>query len=272
MNKKITWISSYPKSGNTWIRAIIFSALRGYLELNQIGDLIPNFSVFPNKLLSRNFTNPLDIRFKWNEAQKFLVSENKNNIILKTHNAAGKYDVGVFPLPELTLNAIYVIRDPRDVAVSYSKHFKTSIVDTVRRMNSETHALNPDNWVEGNKGAEFTSSWKSHVKGWKNSNFPVLILKYEDLLQHPEENIQKILRFMKISPKITIEEIMRLTDFDYLSTKEKNDGFREASPHTNFFRNGSKSQWKRVPSKTFRVIETNNKKLMSEFGYNISHK
>ena len=171
MNKKITWISSYPKSGNTWIRAIIFCALRGYLDLNQIGDLIPNFSIFPNNLKNKNFSSPLDIRYRWSQAQKILVSKNENNIILKTHNAAGKYDFGFFPQEEFTLNAIYVVRDPRDVAVSYSKHFKTSIRDAVRRINSETHALSPDKHSNSNKGAEFTSSWKSHVQGWRNCTF-----------------------------------------------------------------------------------------------------
>ena len=272
MNKKITWISSYPKSGNTWIRAIIFCALQGYLDLNQIGDLIPNFSIFPNNLVSKDFANSLDIRYKWNEAQKLLVSENKNNIILKTHNAAGKYDFGLFPLPELTLNAIYIIRDPRDVAVSYSKHFKTSIQDAVKRINSETHSLKPDKHKNGKKGAEFTSSWKSHVNGWRNSTFPILIIKYEDLLECPADNIIKILQFMRISPKTKIEDILKLTDFNQLSNKEKNDGFSEASPHTNFFRNGSKSQWKKIPSKSFRAIETNNANLMTEFGYKITFK
>ena len=272
MNKKITWISSYPKSGNTWIRAIIFCALRGYLDLNQIGDLIPNFSIFPNNLESKNFSSPLDIRYRWSQAQKILVSKNENNIILKTHNAAGKYDFGFFPQEEFTLNAIYVVRDPRDVAVSYSKHFKTSIRDAARRINSETHSIKPDNPKEGNKGAEFTSSWKSHVNGWKNSIFPILILKYEDLLEHPAENIARILHFMKISPKIKVDDIMKFTDFNHLSRKEKDGGFSEASPHTNFFRNGSKSQWKKIPSKSFRAIEINNGKLMAEFGYPVTFK
>ena len=77
---------------------------------------------------------------------------------------------------------------------------------------------------------------------------------------------------MRISPKTKIEDILKLTDFNQLSNKEKNDGFSEASPHTNFFRNGSKSQWKKIPSKSFRAIETNNADLMTEFGYKITFK
>ncbi len=150
--------------------------------------------------MSEQFSNPLETRYKWNEAQHVLVSENKNNIILKTHNAAGKYDFRLSPLPELALKAIYIVRDPRDVAFSYSKHFNTSIGDAVRRINSETHALKPDKYKHGKKGAEFTSSWKNHVNGWRNCTFPTLNIKYEDLSAQPAEKITKILQFMTITP------------------------------------------------------------------------
>lgn len=264
---KITWISSYPKSGNTWIRTVVFCALRGYLDLNELGTLIPNFSIFPNNIVGKDFYNPVDIRYRWLDAQKKLTSENENNIILKTHNAAGKYDVGIFPAPEYTLNAIYIVRDPRDVAVSYSKHFNTSISDAVRRMMSETHILNAQDRKVGNKGAEFTSSWNNHVTGWKNMSFPILFLKYEDMLEFPAQNISKLLEFMKIHPKISIEEIVKSTNFSNLAGQEKDCSFQEASPNTRFFRKGEKAQWKKIPSKSFHLLENKCHDLMTEFGY-----
>ena len=91
-----------------------------YLNLNEVGDLILNFSIFPNNMKGKDFDHQVDIRYKLLDSQKKLTSENENNIILKTHYAAGKSDVGIFPSPECTLNALYIVRDPRDVAVSYS--------------------------------------------------------------------------------------------------------------------------------------------------------
>ena len=264
---KITWIASYPKSGNTWIRTVVFCALRGYLDLNEVGGLIPNFSIFPNNMVGKDFDNQEDIRYKWQDAQKKLTSENENDIILKTHNAAGKYDVGTFPSPECTLNALYIVRDPRDVAVSYSKHFNTSISDAVRRMMSETHILNAQDRSVGNKGAEFTSSWENHVTGWKNASFPVLFIRYEDLLEYPAQNISKLLEFLKIQPQISIEEIVNLTNFSNLVGQETDSGFGEASPHTRFFRKGAKAQWKKIPSKSFQLLENKYHDLMAEFGY-----
>ena len=155
---KITWIASYLKSGNTWIRTIIFCALRGYLDFNKVGILISNFLIFPNNLVQEGFNNPADIRYKWLDAEKKLTYKNDDNIILKPHNASGLYDIGSFLAPECTLNAIYVVHDARDVAVSYSKHFNTTTSDAVRRMMSETRILNAETRKVGNKGTEFKSS------------------------------------------------------------------------------------------------------------------
>ena len=128
--KNITWIASYPKSGNTWIRAILYCAIIGELDINVLGKFIPSLANIASELLGDKFKNPMEIRFKWLEAQK-RVSESAASkgiaSILKTHNAAGDYDVGIFPNYEYAANAIYIVRDPRDVAVSYSKHFNHSI-------------------------------------------------------------------------------------------------------------------------------------------------
>lgn len=263
----ITWIASYPKSGNTWVRSILYCALNGSLNLNEMGNFIPNFATIANKYLGDKFQDPMDIRYKWQHAQKQLSqrasSENKN-IIIKTHNAAGKYDVGVFPSTEYSSNAVYIVRDPRDVAVSYSKHFNHSIKIAVEKLQDENLInVQPISRTRG----EFTSSWQNHVRGWQNSKIPVLLLKYEDLLENPRENISKIFEFLSIKPLIKISEIIKLTNFKELSELENKNGFIEASPHTKFFRTGGKSQWKKIPSKSFKLVEKRNLELMKELGY-----
>ena len=80
-------------------------------------------------------------------------------------------------------------------------------------------------------------------------------MKYEDLLVYSAQNIAKILEFMKIYPQIRIEEIVRLIYFGNLVELETDRGFGEASLHTRFFRKGTKAQWKKIPSKSFRLLE-----------------
>jgi len=41
--KQITWITSYPKSGNTWVRSILAKALFNNNDINALTDLIPSF-------------------------------------------------------------------------------------------------------------------------------------------------------------------------------------------------------------------------------------
>ncbi len=265
--KNITWIASYPKSGNTWIRTILYSAILGKLDINGMGKFIPNFATLASDMLGNAFKDPMEIRYKWLETQKRIsetaISQGKS-CILKTHNAAGKYDVGVFPNSEFSANAIYIVRDPRDVAVSYSKHFNHSIKVATDKLNDENLInLQP----EDRKRGEFTSSWKNHVTGWKNAQIPVYFLKYEDLIAKPYENISSILEFLKINPVIAISDILYLTNFENLSKLEKNTGFREASSHSKFFRVGTRSQWKKIPSKSFKTIEKNNSKIMKKLGY-----
>lgn len=265
--KNITWVASYPKSGNTWIRTILYSAIFGKLDINGMGSFIPNFAYLASELLGDGFKDPMDIKYKWLETQKRIsesaISKSKSCII-KTHNAAGNYDVGIFPNPKFSANAIYIVRDPRDVAVSYSKHFNHSLkVATDKLNNDKLINLQP----EDRKRGEFLSSWKNHVTGWKNAQIPVYIVKYEDFIENPYENISFILEFLKISPVINISEILDLTNFENLSKLEKQTGFIEASSHSNFFRKGAKSQWKRIPSKSFKTIENNNAQIMKELGY-----
>ena len=265
--KNITWIASYPKSGNTWIRTILYSAVLGRIDLNRIGNFIPNFAALASELLGDAFKDPMEIRYKWLETQK-RISENaisqRKSCILKTHNAAGNYDVGIFPNSKFSANAIYIVRDPRDVAVSYSKHFNHSIKVAADKLNDDK-LINLRR--EDRKRGEFTSSWKNHVIGWKNAQIPVYLVKYEDLIARPYENISLILEFLKINPVIEISEILHLTNFKNLSELEKRTGFREASSNSKFFRTGSKAQWKRIPSKSFKAIEKNNGKIMKELGY-----
>ena len=265
--KNITWIASYPKSGSTWIRSILFCALNGSLNINEMGNFIPNFATIASTYLGDNFQDPMDIRYKWQQAQKQLsqtaLSKNQN-LIIKTHNAAGKYDVGIFPSAEYSSNAVYIVRDPRDVAVSYSKHFNHSIKIAVEKLQDE-NLINIQ--PISRKRGEFTSSRQNHIRGWQNSEIPVLFIKYEDLLENPKENISKIFEFLSIKPLIEISEIIKLTNFKELSELENKNGFIEASSHSKFFRKGGKAQWKKIPSTSFKLVEKRNFELMNELGY-----
>ena len=164
--KNITWVASYPKSGNTWIRTILYSAIFGKLDINGMGSFIPNFAYLASELLGDGFKDPMDIKYKWLETQKRIsesaISKSKSCII-KTHNAAGNYDVGIFPNPKFSANAIYIVRDPRDIVLSFSHHNNETIEETSKKINGN-YVLDGD---IKNKIPVYMGSWSFNYNSWK---------------------------------------------------------------------------------------------------------
>ncbi len=87
----IIWIASYPKSGNTWIRALL-SAYFYSNEGNFHFDLLEKIKEFPKHSEYLNEIsvgkNLLQIAKEWIPAQKKLNLKNNNStFFLKTHSA-----------------------------------------------------------------------------------------------------------------------------------------------------------------------------------------
>ena len=84
----IIWCASYPKSGNTWIRAIISSLLYSKDGIFNF-DLLKEISQFPRRTFFKDFTNDyckLDkVSQYWIRAQEKINSDRKLRIY-KTHN------------------------------------------------------------------------------------------------------------------------------------------------------------------------------------------
>ncbi len=265
--KNIVWIASYPKSGNTWIRSIIALGIFGKLDLNKLGLQIASFSNCIKNIIEINkkLTQKGDIRNFWDEAQKKICHNlNKNKVFLKTHNLAARYDTINFPNESYSHKAIYVIRDPRDVSISYSHHFNVSLNEAIHSLLNEGRFLLNDEDYSKN---EFLSSWGNHVNSWKLCKFPVLFIKYEDLISNPKEICSKIFNFLKISPIISIDKILSETNFDNLSKLEKKEGFIEATDKSPFFRQGRSEIWKNEKPHIFKPLVDKFEDTMKLFKY-----
>ena len=261
----IVWLASYPKSGNTWIRAIVYSALFGQMTIHELGGMIPNFAFFASQLNGGKFDSPGQIRHFWEEAQSQLCkSAGNERVLLKTHNAAGVYDVGEFPSRKHSEKAVYIVRDPRDVAVSYSSHFGLSLESAINSLLNES---NINFKTEDLSRGEFLSSWGNHVNSWQNAAIPVFQLRYEDLIDNPAKHIKKVLSFLDIKPVITIENIVTMTSFEKLAKQEKTRGFAEASKNQFFFRQGRKSQWTEFDENKFKKLIIKFEPVMRSLGY-----
>jgi len=283
----IIWIASYPKSGNTWIRALISAYLYSKDEQFDFNDL-NKIEQFPSKkYLSpflKNFDDPTKVPNYWLPAQRKINSENKN-IFFKTHNQMCTINGYQFTNKENTIGCIYIVRDPRNVITSLANHYGLSIEKAYEFFTNKRKIIfNQDNLAIGKvlieKGnAHFVGSWDEHYLSWKNIQFAkVKIIKYEDLIKDTYGEFLSTLKFLNnfVSIKINekkIKKIIQSCNFDILKKKEAKEGFFEAPVLENnkkivFFNLGKNNNWKKILDKvTEEKIRKKFSKEMKELGY-----
>ena len=288
--KKIFWLASYPKSGNTLMRAILsslFFSLNGKYS-NELLDWIESFETCA-RLKFIEVENPQDIKKisnleilskYWQEMQ----TEKRFNIkesfcFIKTHSALTNIFGNKFTNEKLTRGLIYIVRDPRDILLSWSKHRNKSIDNTLDFMlNADsTIAYNDIHFLKDQnlRPLQYISSWNAHVNSWKNLDVPKMIIRFEDLIEKKQEIIKKIINFFNIEYKISIDNIeektqniLKTTDFNFMKILEEKFGFKEALSHTKFFNIGKKNQWKdKLTLQQIKKIEKNFKKEMEYLNY-----
>jgi len=282
----IIWIASYPKSGNTWLRSIISALVYsddGIFDFN----LLKKIQQFPEKIyfkdLIKDFGNFNEIKKNWILAQDKINLDNKIKFF-KTHQ--GKYTVNGdnFTNNVNTKAIIYVVRDPRNVVNSISNHFSLSIENSLKFMLSPKLIGNIKNFDESfieNKPGMLTllGKWNDHYRSWTRNKTNLLLIKYEDLIQNPNNEMDKIIYFLKkyLEFDTSIEKnknIIKTTSFDYLKKMEKKGLFNEApinkktKTQIDFFNKGPKNQWEdRFETEIAKSIETNFAKEMKELNY-----
>ena len=281
----IIWIASYPKSGNTWVRSLLASYLYSNNGVFNF-DLLKKIKQFPSKqyfeFFLKDFTDIKKISDYWIAAQERIRLFNKETIFLKTHSALCTLENNPFTNKRNTKAVIYIVRDPRNVITSLSHHYSLNIDQAFDFINDKNRMLLKNEYGQGNFGiATVLGNWSEHYKSWKNINFaPILIVRYEDLINDVKKTFMSILNFLSNLTKIGIDEkkIINTIDscrFDVLSNKEKNEGFIESVDHKvsgkklKFFNLGKKNDWKNLlDPKIEEQIRFKFNKEMKELGYN----
>ena len=291
MSKHIFWISSYPKSGNTLFRAIISSLFfsdNGLFDLSMLKhtsqfEMRRRLNIIKD-INKDDFLKTGDLKILSKYWQFLQSKENlkiKNGFgFIKSHSCLVSMFNNWFTTEELTAGFVYIVRDPRDVAISWSKHSGLSIDDSIDFMLSYKSCIE---WAKTKSELPehilpktYIGSWNDHLLSWTENNFnvPKLIFKYENLVYKKEESLRKIIIFFEKSYNVkfkNIEEkvknIIKSTDFNNLKLLEKNHGFQEAS-QGNFFRKGEKNQWKStLSSAQVKKIENKFRDFMNKFSY-----
>ncbi len=272
---KILWLASYPRSGNTWLRLFLHNLLRNPAEpydINRLQDmtLIDSharwYRLFdPRSAAELTKEEVAALRPKVHEA---MTRAFPDTVFVKTHNAVAEDRGTPMITLEHTAGAIYMVRNPLDVAVSYGHHYGVSLEDAVAAMNRPGNQTisNQSNFVY-----ELHGSWSENVKSWTATPGPGLhIVRYEDMVAEPLRTFEGIAGFLGLP--ISADRIARAvahSSFAVVKQQEVRRGFVERSRKSDqFFRAGQVGQGRKLlTAEMIEALCTMHREQMARFGY-----
>ena len=235
------FLASFPRSGNTWLRAI-FGALavqRPIKSIEELDCIVPEDEV------------PVA---RWRLASASLY-------FVKTH-ASYLWKRQDFALAR---GLIYVVRDPRDVVLSHY-HYLRGFHDYVDELPAFI-----DDWLAGRI---FPGSWSQHVRSWTDSGpsrHPRLVtVRYEDLRQNCEGEIGRLCRLLSLPyPQDQIHSAVEQATLAEMKKKEAG-GMRlgEQRRGFSFINQGNVGGWQTALTPALLArLERDCSDGMTRFGY-----
>lgn len=239
------FIASYPRSGNTWTRFLIGNLVHQNEEVTfiTVERLVPDMYKHSDRVL-RRLPRPR---------------------VVKSHEC---FD------PRYR-KVIYIVRDPRDVAVS-NYHWELKLRSIKEGYPIEDFVprwMNPDFWPR-------IGSWGDHVSSWlatRRGREGFLLMRYEDLKANTEGELGRVAKFLGVDA--SPERLKRAIDLSSAENmrklERKESGKWVATTLTRqdkpFVRNATSGGWKTVlPEKTVAYIEEHWGYLMRELGYELA--
>ena len=272
--QSLFWIASYPKSGNTWLRIFLANYLLGGdtpLSINKVGML--GLADGDARHYERANEGPYDLADPTQTVSlrtKFLRQANHSGpkvALVKTHCFNSTINGTPLIPPQLSRGAVYVIRHPGDVAVSFASHYGLTLDEAIARM-AEPRAV-----VGGSDGTalQFTSDWSSHVQSWAaGSTLKTHVVRYEDMHADPETAFGKVLIHLglRVDPQKMTRAIEHAS-FKELQSQEAAEGFIENTPHQpRFFRSGKSGGWRdKLSNSQMKRLYQVHGPVMAQFGY-----
>ncbi|MFA6076270.1 MAG: sulfotransferase domain-containing protein [Negativicutes bacterium] len=271
----IVWISSYPKSGNTWFRAFVANMTNTGAKEFDINNLGSGWMI--KELVSSHYgydvadltAEELDNLLP--DLYEQIARVEKNTQYIKTHDAYLTLPDGRPLIPNFRSRVLHIVRNPLDVAVSFAHHRGSSIDSTIEVMNNNNIGLNLETDRYSPQLRQRFLSWSAHVASWLDVKaLPVLVIRYEDMQLRPLEIFSLAARFVGLSDdQRAIENAIRLSDFKELRKHEQAAAFHEKPEAlSNFFREGRIGGWRNaLTSKQVSQIVNDHQIVMRHCGY-----
>jgi hypothetical protein len=239
IQERDVFVASYPRSGSTWLRFLLFEALAnteaGFDNVNRV---IPDVGMHAS-------------------APPILPNQGR---IIKTHEAYR---------PEYK-RAIYVVRDPRDVALS-----EYAYEDALGRVSGDFDHYLTD-FLRGTATAY--GSWLEHSRGWMDSPLAarggLLVVRYHDLRKDTYAQLENILNFLGVSlDRQRISDAIRNNDFQRMRVKEDRSPQlgKSTDDQRRFVRKGAVGGWRdQLTPEQLERIEAETGEMLARLGYESS--
>ena len=240
-----TFLVSYPRSGNTWTRFLVanFVFPNENVSFLNIEKLIPDTSSQSNRALKRT----------------------PRPRIIKTH----QYFDHRYP------KTIYIVRDPRDVALSYYD-FQRKYMQIEDGYPLQRYV---DDFVCGRLISADWGTWGENVASWiytRGQQKEFLLLRYEDMIKDTGSELARVARFLGIDPDPSrlqravelssadrMRKLEKLEQDQWIATKDR----RKDIPFIGIAKAGG---WKTsMPESCVRQIESAWGELMTKVGYEL---
>lgn len=246
---RTVWLASYPKSGNTWFRIFIANLLhpeQAPVNLNELPERTPIASSrghfddllgLPSALLTQAEIDRLrpaadaELARVWDEPL----------LLRKAHDGYsflpdGRPMMGRGP----DAAAVYILRDPWDVAVSMTNHFDCSLEQAVENLCNPEFAVARSRKGLSGQLRQDLGTWEAHASGWLEAPLELCLLRYERMKATPLAEFRRAVRFLGLTHGDTaIEAALEASRFEHLQAQETAQRFRETPHHAQaFFRRG----------------------------------
>lgn len=275
---QIVWLASYPKSGNTWLRAFLSNFENDGGEPASInglstGRIASDRSAADNALGVECSELTADEIDRLRPAiYRNLAEQSENTLYLKTHDAY-TFNSDAEPLfpSDITSAAVYLVRNPLDVAVSYSHHERKTVDDCIDLMSRETMELADSGETLSFQLHQRLLSWSRHVLSWLDQRAIRLhVIRYEDLCSRPVEEFATAVRFLGLGEdRDRVERATVFSSFEVLQKQEQQEGFREKPAGAiSFFRSGQVGTWRKfLTNRQIERLVGDHGAVMDRLGY-----
>lgn len=273
----IYWLASYPKSGNTWFRAFLSNLRRDGAEPADInaldGEPIAAARGWLDDVLGYDTADlpPGDVEtlrpavYRWSRHSPAIAYHKIHDAY--TWTAAGE------PLVSRagTLGAIYLIRNPLDVAPSLAQHWQCTIDQAIAWMGSRGLTLADDRQGMTAQVRQRLLTWSGHVSSWVDApGLRCEVIRYEDLLADPLPTFTRAAAFLGLpADPERVGRAIRFSEFRELARQEARHGFRgRLQGMDRFFRQGRSGGWReRLTEAQVARVLADHGRTMRRFGY-----